>query len=142
MTPPRRPDDHGPISISLVAYYAFCPCRAWLEAMGETTDTHQMAVGTQAHTATDDPAESCAERLRAVNVSSARLGVTGRCDTIEVDESGGLTVVEYKATPIRRRPEVTGPTRVQLTARPNRLLGHGATPDQAGLRWPGRTKIT
>jgi CRISPR-associated protein Cas1 len=49
-----------------------------------------------------------------VDVISHALGVVGRCDTVEVDDSGGLTVVEYKATPVRRRPEVTEPMRVQL----------------------------
>lgn len=32
-----------PIPISLVAHHIFCPRRAWLEAAGEQTDTHQMA---------------------------------------------------------------------------------------------------
>jgi len=107
-------DRPGPIPISLVAHHAFCPRRAWLEAMGETTDTHQMAVGTQAHTASDNPSESRPNRLRAVDVAWAELGVIGRCDAVELDEQGRATVVEYKATPVRRRAEVTEQTVVQL----------------------------
>ncbi len=103
------------VPISLVAHQAFCPRRAWLEAMGETTDTAQMAVGTREHVPSDDPGASRAERLRAVTVISRRLGITGRCDTVEVDpDTGALTIVEHKATPVRRRATVTGPMRVQL----------------------------
>jgi len=103
-----------PIPISLVAHYAFCPRRAWLETMGERTDTYQMAVGTREHATADDPTASRGHRVRSVDVISHELGVVGRCDTVEVDEAGGMTVLEYKATPIRRRPEVTEPMRVQL----------------------------
>jgi CRISPR-associated protein Cas1 len=102
------------LPISLVAHHVFCPRRAWLEAMGETTDTHQMAVGNQAHRASDDPAESRSARLRAVDVRSAELGITGRCDTVDLDAQGRATVVEFKSTPVRRRAEVTEPMVVQL----------------------------
>lgn len=123
MTPPNQPDgdltcrrgpDPDPIPISLVAHHVFCPRRAWLEAMGETTDTYQMAVGTQAHAASDDPARSRPASWRAVEVGSHRLGVIGRCDSVEFAPDGSATVVEFKATPVRRRPEVTEPMRVQL----------------------------
>ena len=89
------------IPISLVAHHVSCPRRAWLEAMGETTDTYQMAVGTQAHRASDDPAESRPDRLCAVDVRSAEFGVTGRCDDVDLDAEGGATVVESS----RRRSE-------------------------------------
>ncbi len=102
------------LPISLVAHHVFCPRRAWLEAMGESTDTQQMAVGIQAHAASDDPAASRPNCLRAVDVASAELGVVGRCDAVEIDDSGAVTVVEYKATPVRRKAEVTEPMVVQL----------------------------
>ena len=102
------------VPISLVAHHAFCPRRAWLEAAGEHTDTAQMAVGTRDHAAVDDPARSRNVRVRALEVTADDLGVTGRCDTVEVDASGRLTVVEHKSTPVRLRPEVTAPTRLQL----------------------------
>ncbi|MHB1740015.1 MAG: CRISPR-associated endonuclease Cas1 [Actinomycetes bacterium] len=113
------------IPISLVAHHAFCPRRAWLEAMGETTDTHQMAVGTQAHIASDDPASSRRRILRAVEVASAVHGVIGRCDVVELDDVGRATVVEYKATPVRRRVEVTEPMVVQLALQVAALEGSG-----------------
>jgi len=102
------------IPISLVAHQAFCPRRAWLEAVGEKTDTHQVEIGTQAHAPADDPTGSRARRYRAVDVISHDLGVLGRCDTVELDENAAMTVVEHKATPVRRRPEVTEPMRIQV----------------------------
>ena len=119
-----------PIPISLVAQHAFCPRRAWLEAMGETTDTHQMAVGTQAHRVSDDPTASRRRILRALEVASAEFGVIGRCDVVELDDAGRATVVEYKATPVRRRAEVTEPTVVQLALQVAALEESGA--DVAG----------
>ena len=103
-----------PIPISLVAHHVFCPRRAWLEAMGEKTDTHQMAVGTLAHAASDDPAASRRSITRALEVASIEFGVVGRCDSVEFNADREATVVEYKATPVRRRAEVTEPTVVQL----------------------------
>ncbi|QSB16761.1 CRISPR-associated endonuclease Cas1 [Natronosporangium hydrolyticum] len=102
------------IPISMVAHQAFCPRRAWLEAVGETTDTHQVAVGVQAHVPADDPSGSRSRRYRAVDVVSHDLGVVGRCDTVELDDDAAMTVVEHKATPVRRRPEVTEAMRVQV----------------------------
>ncbi|HUZ25498.1 MAG TPA: CRISPR-associated protein Cas4, partial [Streptosporangiaceae bacterium] len=114
-----------PLPISLVAHHVFCPRRAWLEAMGETTDTHQMAIGVQEHRASDDPASSRTHRLRAVDVASPTLGVIGRCDAVELDDGGSATVVEYKATPVRRRAEVTEPMVVQLALQVQALRESG-----------------
>src|ERR1022692_1450542 len=77
-----------PLPISLVAHHVFCPRRAWLEAMGESTDTYQMAVGAEEHRASDDPASSRTHRLRAAEVASLTLGVIGRCDAVELDDAG------------------------------------------------------
>lgn len=107
-------DDGGLIPISLVAHHAFCPRRAWLEAAGERTDTEQVAVGIRDSGPSDSPAASRAHRVRALDVASNRLGVVGRCDSVEEDLDGGLTVVEHKATPRRRATIVTRPTRLQL----------------------------
>jgi CRISPR-associated protein Cas1 len=128
-----RDGGHEAIPISLVAHHAFCPRRAWLEAMGEHTDTHQVAVGLQAHASSDDPAASRRARVRAVEVASERLGVVGRCDTVEWDESGAATVVEHKATPVRRRPEVTEPMVVQLALQVAALREAGVRVDGAAV---------
>ncbi|MGH3260416.1 MAG: CRISPR-associated protein Cas4, partial [Trebonia sp.] len=123
--------DDEPIPISLVVHQAFCPRRAWLEATGERTDTAQVATGVAEHGGTDDAGTSRAARLRGIDVRSDRLGISGRCDTLEVGEDGALTVVEYKATPVRRKAEVTRPMRAQLalqgialTEMGHRVAGH------------------
>ena len=103
-----------PIPISLVVHAVYCPRRAWLESVGEKTDTMQMQAGLDAHRRVDNTAESRTSEHRAVNVRSERLGLSGRCDVVEGVDDGPLTVVEYKATPIRRRPQVTYANRLQL----------------------------
>ncbi|MCP2255210.1 CRISP-associated protein Cas1 [Prauserella aidingensis] len=115
----------APIPISLVAHHVFCPRRAWLEAMGETTDTRQMAHGIAAHRASDDPQRSRPDSLRSVDVASETLGVSGRCDAVELDHSGHATVVEYKATPVRKRATVTEPVAVQLALQATALKEAG-----------------
>lgn len=122
------------LPISLVAHHVFCPRRAWLEAMGETTDTHQMEAGRQAHHASDDPGRSRAGRLRSVDVQSLELGVIGRCDAVEIDDDGTATVVEYKSTPVRRRASVTEAMSVQLALQATALRESG-TPVQAAAVW-------
>lgn len=113
MQPAVTPGENS-VTIGLVAHNVFCPRRAWLEVHGERTDTAQMAVGTRDHSAVDEQATSRPQRLRAVEVSSATLGVHGRCDSVEVDDDGSLTVVEHKAAPLRRSSTVTDPQAVQL----------------------------
>lgn len=101
------------IPISLVAHHAFCPRRAWLEAAGEKADSYAMTAGVLAHTATDDPSTERGDRHRAIDVSHSEWGIIGRVDTVE-RRDGQLEVVEYKATPVRRKTEVTQPMRIQL----------------------------
>jgi CRISPR-associated protein Cas1 len=107
------PEMAEPLPISLVCHHVFCRRRAWLEAMGEQVDSYQMTVGQTAHTATDDPTGSRPVRHRAVDIHHPTLGLTGRVDTV-VGEHDALTIVEYKATPVRRVPEVTDAMRIQL----------------------------
>lgn len=102
-----------PIPISLVAHYMFCPRRAWLETMGEQTDSGQMAAGESDHRLTHDPATARSGQLRAVDVGHEEWGVVGKVDTLE-ESTEGLLIREYKATPVKRSPEVTEPMRVQL----------------------------
>jgi CRISPR-associated protein Cas1 len=114
-TQPRLgPVPPNAIPISLVAHQVFCPRRAWLEAAGEQTDTFQVAIGVAQHARSDEPTTSRPTNLRSVDVVDEQLGITGRCDTIEVGPGDALTVIEYKSTPIRRTPLVTEPMRIQL----------------------------
>lgn len=107
-------DDGQLIPISLVAHHVFCPRRAWLEAVGERTDTEQVAIGLRDAGPSDDPSSARAHRIRALSIESQHLGISGRCDTVEEDEDGALTIVEHKATPRRAASTVTAPTRAQL----------------------------
>src|SRR5690606_3011110 len=102
-----------PIAISLVSHLLFCPRRAWLEAAGEKTDTMQMASGTSDHSRVHDPSTTRGSELRAIDVGHPEWGVVGRIDAAEVTDAG-VVVREYKASPVRREPEVTYPMRVQL----------------------------
>lgn len=119
-------DDKLPIS--LVAHTVFCPRRAWLEAQGEQADSYAMTAGTLAHRRVDQPAESRPEVRRAVSVHSESLGITGRCDVVEVS-SDGLSVVEYKSTPVRRKAEITPAQAVQVGLQSMCLeeMGHHVT---------------
>jgi CRISPR-associated protein Cas1 len=42
MNTSMTPTETDPIPISMVVHQAFCPRRAWLEVMGEQTDTAQV----------------------------------------------------------------------------------------------------
>jgi CRISPR-associated protein Cas1 len=119
---------HGDlIPISLVAHHVFCPRRAWLEAMGETTDTQQMAHGIAAHRASDDPSRSRPDSLRSVDVASTTLGISGRCDCVEINGANEATIVEYKSTPVRKRATVTEPMVMQLALQAAALRETGMT---------------
>lgn len=103
-----------PLRIGVVAHHAFCPRRAWLEVHGERTDTGQVAQGLADHAAVDDSTTSRSAQLRAAAVSSERLNLTGRCDTIELEQDGSMAVIEHKAAPVRRSSTPTFPQRIQL----------------------------
>lgn len=122
---PLKAED--PLLISLVAHHVFCPRRAWIEAAGEVTDSYQVAAGSALHGPTDDQATGRPTNLRSVDVVNEELGIVGRCDTVEVGPGGALTVVEYKATPVRREPEVTEPLRMQVALQVEALRAMGYT---------------
>ena len=102
------------LPISLVAQTVYCPRRAWLEANGEKTDSSQMQHGYSAHKNVDDPKTSRSRQRRSVLIRSDSLGLSGKCDAIELEEDGTLRVVEYKSTPVRKNPQITEANRVQL----------------------------
>ena len=106
-------EDEQTVQIGLVAHWVFCPRRAWLEVMGERTDTAQVQAGLDAHRAVDDPTSSRAERVVSMPIVHSGWGVNGRADAL-IGSPAGWIVREFKATPVRRRPEVTSPLRTQL----------------------------
>lgn len=101
------------VTISLVAHHEFCPRRAWLEAAGERTVSEQVEIGLADHARVDDPQTGRSGEFRAVEVRHRGWGVHGRLDAVREVEDG-LIIREFKATPVRMRMEVTGPTRTQL----------------------------
>lgn len=103
-----------PLPISLIAHTTFCPRRAWLESVGESVDSLAVEAGVAAHQRVDERKDDRPLARRSLDVSHAQLGITGRCDVIESDTRGHLRVVEFKSSPIRRRPEVTDAQRIQL----------------------------
>ncbi len=105
-------DDNISIPISLVAQWAFCPRRAWLEAVGERTDSYAMQVGFDAHRNIDDPSTASKAEIRSLDIGSVELGVVGRVDCLKMGANSSL--VEYKATPFKNKPCVTYANRIQL----------------------------
>ena len=101
------------IPISMVVHYLYCPRRAWLEAQGEHTDTHQVQAGLSAHRRVDDTRSRGAGETSSVDVCSRELGVSGRTDVL-VRTAGGVRIREYKSTPVRMEAVVTTGMRVQL----------------------------
>lgn len=113
------------ITISLVAHQAFCPRRAWLESVGEQSDSAQIQVGVTAHRSVDDTKTSRKGRETAVEVFHDDWGVSGKLDVL-LGSNGSMTIREHKATPVRHRAEVTQPMRVQLALQREclRQMGH------------------
>ncbi|TVX77541.1 CRISPR-associated endonuclease Cas1 [Corynebacterium sp. NML180780] len=107
-----REEDFLPIS--LVLHTVFCERRAWLEANGESTLTYQMQAGDNAHEAVDTVAHSRTHRLTSYPLRSERLGIVGKADVVEVFEGNEVGLVEHKATPVRRKAQVTPANRLQL----------------------------
>ncbi|MGP5507984.1 CRISPR-associated endonuclease Cas1 [Corynebacterium flavescens] len=125
--------DEDLLPISLVLHTAFCPRRTWLELNGESTDTLQMQSGDSAHKLVDMPENSRVKRKFAVPISSDQLGIVGRLDELEISDDGAVHVVEYKATPVRRRAEVTPANRLQLTLQKMCLESAGVRVDSQAI---------
>lgn len=107
--------EHDYLPISLVAHTQFCERRAWLELNGEATDTSQMQAGHSAHARVDDPQSSRTTRRTAVPLRSASLGIVGRADEVQIDETGTAFLVDYKSSPVRKKATVTPAHRLQLS---------------------------
>lgn len=102
-----------PLPISLIAHTAFCARRAWLEAVGEQVDSVAIERGIADHVSVDARSDDRLRRRRSVDVFHAELRIVGRCDIVDIGDDG-VRVVEFKASPIRRRAEITVAQEVQL----------------------------
>ncbi|WP_229115856.1 CRISPR-associated endonuclease Cas1 [Parenemella sanctibonifatiensis] len=126
--------ENAVIPISLVAHTVFCPRRAWLEAAGERVESVAIAAGQAAHARVDRPSQ--ASDARAVEVSHEQLGIVGRCDVVRDQRM----VIEYKSTPLRRKPEVTDPQRVQIALQVICLRDAGVPIDEAAVYFTNHKK--
>lgn len=126
------------LPISLVAHTVFCPRRAWLEAIGEQPPrTAQMAVGTEAHRRVDTPTSRDDVRtVRGIAIRHGSLGYHGRIDRAERVGDNALRVIEHKATPLKRRPEVSDANRVQLALQAMALQDQGFDVVDTGVYFP------
>lgn len=127
--------EEPPIPISLVAHTIFCPRRAWLEASGEKVASAQIESGLSVHKRVDSEEPRTHEHL-SVEVHDEELGLTGRCDVVRNQNDGALELIEYKATPVRRRAEVTPAHEIQLALQWLCLQRMGHQVDRAGVYFP------
>jgi len=88
------------IAISALEHHAYCPRQAALiHVDGVWSDNIHTVHGSAGHRRVDT-APSRQERgrlvVRGLAVYSERLGLSGRCDVVEIDEDGSVEPVEYK----------------------------------------------
>lgn len=135
METPTQAEDAS-LPISLISHHMFCPRRAWIEAAGEQlTTSYAMAAGDTAHRRVHDRDESDPRTIRAMEVYSSRFGFHGTLDAAERRDGGALTIVEYKATPVRKASEVTEPMKVQLALQAIALEEMGHRVDGAAVHF-------
>lgn len=94
-------EDAGePLPISSLEHHRYCPRQCALILVdGVWTDNVHTVRGQRGHRRADAPAvrrERGRVVARAVPLWSARYGLTGRADAIEVDDRGEVVPVEYK----------------------------------------------
>lgn len=94
-------DDGRPlVRLSALEHHVYCPRQAALiHVDGVWSDNRHTVRGSAGHRRADtgaDRRERGVTVLRGLEVWSERLGLTGRCDVVEVADDGTLTPVEYK----------------------------------------------
>ncbi|WP_129360307.1 CRISPR-associated endonuclease Cas1 [Rothia uropygioeca] len=129
------------IPISWVGHHQFCPRRAWLEASDEKArQSAQIEQGTFEHRRAHDPSQNTSDTFRAVDVRSKRWGIHGRIDIAEGSPETGVTLLEYKATPVRKIPEISTSHRIQLTLQRAALLEAGIPVIAQGVYFTGHKR--
>lgn len=102
------------IPISLVAHTVFCPRRAWLEINGEKVESFSIEVGHSVHRGVDNASTSRPRQNRSKDIRSQEIGIHGRVDSINLKDDGSVSLVEYKATPLKQQPQVSEQNQIQL----------------------------
>ena len=106
-----------PIPISALQHYTFCPRQcAYIHIERIWQDNYLTALGNQLHERVHGNEAETRGKLRTergVQVSSEKLGITGKLDLLEIKTSPyALTPVEYK----RGKPKIDDCDRIQLCA--------------------------
>lgn len=90
----------GLLPLSLLNDFLFCPRRAALKIVeGMWGENEHTALGDVAHANVDVPGYHTARGvkvLRALPVWSSQLGLSGRCDAVEIHPDGAVVPVEFK----------------------------------------------
>ncbi len=118
-------EEAPPVPISLVAHTVFCHRRAWLEAAGEQVASYNIEDGQRSHARVDGGGRA-GVRSFSVHLRHDELNLTGRADVV-TSSPGHLELIEFKATPGKRTPEVSEANRVQLALQRMCLEAAGAT---------------
>jgi CRISPR-associated exonuclease Cas4 len=88
------------VPLSALNHYAYCPRRCYLiHAEGEFEENVHTLGGRLEHERVDGSGHAVAAGVRteySVPVWSTRLGLSGRCDAVELHPDGGVYPVEYK----------------------------------------------
>ncbi len=147
---PEHAGDMPLLPVRMVNEYEYCPRLAYLEwVQGEWADSADTVEGRHTHRRVDrrggtlpepnSEAESTGGKVhaRSVSLSSARLGLTGKIDLVEVD-GNTVTPIDYKRG---KRPHVPkgayDPERVQVCAQGLLLEEHGYTCTEGVLYFAG-----
>lgn len=127
-----------PIPISLVVHTVFCARRAWLEAAGETVESYNIEVGLRTHERVDS--EKGGLNPTSVVLGDTELGVVGRADLVQSAGDPGATLVEYKATPGKRKPRVSRANEIQLALQRMCLERQGVTVSAQQVYFPNHRR--
>ena len=89
------------LPLSYINQFAYCARRFWyMYVEGEMVENAHVTRGVVSHERVHSEGYATTApgvvTRRAVHVYSHRLGISGICDVVEEDASGGLTPVEYK----------------------------------------------
>lgn len=149
---PPREADQPYLPVRMVNEWVYCPRLAWLmHVEGEWADTEDTVRGQQVHARADTPAgklpdaealtadeaEDITTRVRALTLSSDRLGIIAKIDLLDVDE-GAVSVIDIKKG---KRPHVARsayePERIQVCLQAMILEDNGYRVRDAALWFAG-----
>ncbi len=149
---PPRAADQPHLPVRMVNEWVYCPRLAWLmHVEGEWADTEDTVRGQQVHARADTPAgnlpdaesltteeaEDISTRVRALTLSSDRLGIIAKIDMLDVTD-GAVSVIDIKKG---KRPHVARsayePERIQVCLQAMILEDNGYRVQDAALWFVG-----